>query len=290
MSQNRLRQIRRVLWITLALNFLVALAKLIYGYFTESLSMMADGYHSLLDGTSNIIGLVAVGFAAKPADDNHPYGHRKIEAIAAILISGMMFLSCYEILSKAYFRLSHTVTPEVTLWSFLIMLGTMTINLGVSRYEHREGERLSSQILTADSAHTATDFYASLSVMIALGAAYFQLFWLDIAAAILIALLVGYSGYKIVWESIHILIDTAPLDPEPIAQIALKIPGVQHCHHIRTRGHSKAIYMDLNIHVDPKMNIQSAHELSHQVIQNIKDKMPEVIDVVVHTEPATPHE
>lgn len=285
---KRAHAVQRVLWITLGLNFLVAGAKLLYGHTTESLSMVADGFHSLLDGSSNIIGLVALGFAAKPPDPKHPYGHQKIEALAAMVISGMLFWACYEIFSHAYRRYTQQVEPDVTLWSFIIMIGSMGINYAVSRYELNRGREYGSQILTADSAHTASDVWASLSVIVALLGVKFKIPHIDLIAASLIAVFVGYSGYKIILESLDTLLDRSLLDPDQVAALAQSIPGVSKCHNIRTRGHATAIYMDLNIHMDPALSLEEAHDLTHDVIQKIKNEIPEVIDVVVHTEPATP--
>lgn len=287
-GRARLKEIRKVLWITLLLNLLVAGAKWGYGNATQTLSMVADGFHSLLDGTSNIVGLIALGFAAKPADAGHPYGHRKIEALAAMAISALLFLSCYEIFTNAWERWSLGVHPQVTPWSFVIMLGTMVINFSVSRYEHRKGEEYGSQILHADSAHTASDVWASLSVIVALIGVLFKIPHIDIIAASLIAIFVGYSGYKIVVDSLDTLLDHSQLDPKEVITIAQAVPGVLHCHDIRTRGHASSIYMDLNIHLDPKLTLEAAHDLTHQVIAKIKEKFPQVVDVVVHTEPATP--
>ncbi|MDX1385978.1 MAG: cation diffusion facilitator family transporter [bacterium] len=286
--QQRLRAVRRVLWITLFLNFLVAGAKLGYGHYTKTLSMVADGFHSLLDGSSNIIGLIALGFAAKPPDKGHPYGHHKIEALVAIIISGMLFFACYEIFTNAYNRIHDKIYPDVTIYSFLIMIGTMAINYGVSRYELKKGLQYGSQILTADSAHTASDVWASLSVIIALIGIEFKIPYVDIIAASFIALFVGYSGYKIVVDSLNTLMDRSILEPKRVVQAALSVPGVLSCHNIRTRGHPSSIYMDLNIHVDPKLSLEDAHELTHKVIARIQEENPQVVDVVVHTEPATP--
>jgi cation diffusion facilitator family transporter len=201
---HRLSAIRKVLWLTLALNLLVAGAKLIFGYYTQTLSMMADGFHSVLDGSSNVVGLLALGFAGKRSD-NPEGGHHKIEAIASMFISGMLFWACYEIFSQAYQRVNLKVQPEVNAFSFAIMLVTLGINLWVSRYELKKGKEHHSQILTSDSAHTASDVWASVSVIVTLIGVKFNIPYIDIIAASLIALLVGYSGYKIVVESLDIL-------------------------------------------------------------------------------------
>jgi cation diffusion facilitator family transporter len=287
---KRSREVRRVLLITLLLNLLVCGLKLGYGYFTETLSMVADGYHSLLDSSSNIVGLIALFFAAKPADRGHPYGHRKVEALGAMFISGMLFWACFEIASSAWSRLHHRDLPEVTIWSFVIMVASMAINAWVSRYEHAKGHELKSQILTADSAHTRSDVFASLSVIIALIGIRLKWPWVDLAAAGLIAIFVGYSGYQIILESLNTLMDSAQLDPREVTGLVMKVPGVERCHSVRTRGNPLAVYMDLNIHVDPQLPTQEAHRLTHDVIAKIKREIPQVVDVVVHTEPSTPHE
>ncbi|MCC6272275.1 MAG: cation transporter [Deltaproteobacteria bacterium] len=287
---ERSREVKRVLWITLLLNLLVCGLKLGYGYATHTLSMVADGYHSLLDSSSNIVGLVALFFASKPADRGHPYGHRKVEALGAMFISAMLFWACYEIASSAWARLHDHQNPEVTVYSFLIMVGTMAVNAWVSRYEHRRGHELHSQLLTADSAHTQSDVLASLAVLVALIGIKFKIPYVDIGAAGLIAVFVGYSGYKIVLESLNTLLDSAQLDPRAVAQIVMQVPGIEKCHSIRSRGNATAIYMDLNIHVDPQLSTQEAHRLTHRVIAKIKEEIPEVLDVVVHTEPSSPHE
>ncbi len=284
----RTRQIKRVLWITLFLNLFVCVSKLAYGYATDTLGMVADGYHSLFDSSSNVVGLIAIQYASKPADTGHPYGHRKAETISTLIIAAMLFGACYEIGSGAYARFFDKTVPEVTLYSFLIMIGTMVINYGVSRYEGLKGRELRSQILMADSAHTRSDIFVSLSVIIALIGIKLGYVWLDGVAAIVIAVFVAFMGFRVIRESLGTLMDQAQLDPKAVCESVSSIAGVRDCHNVRSRGHSSAIYMDLNIHVDPAMTIQRAHELTHQVIAKIKTEFPQVIDVVVHTEPNLP--
>ena len=97
-------QARGVLIKTLLLNLLVASAKIIWGLLTHTLSMTADGFHSLLDGFSNVVGIIALSISSKPADPDHPYGHRKFEAMAAMLISFFIFLTSFEIITEAFQR------------------------------------------------------------------------------------------------------------------------------------------------------------------------------------------
>src|SRR5262245_22424584 len=100
-ASTRLASIARMMWIILGLNVMIALAKLVYGYRSGAISITADGLHSLLDGASNVIGVIGMAIARRPADSNHPYGHRKYETFAALAMAIMLFFSCYEIVSHA---------------------------------------------------------------------------------------------------------------------------------------------------------------------------------------------
>ena len=124
--RNRYRSIRNVLWAVLALNLAVALAKLVYGIMSHSAAMEADGFHSLFDGASNVIGLVGMWFASRPPDAEHPYGHAKFETFAAALIGIMLALAGYTVGRGAIDSLlGRGVPTEVTTISFAIMLGTL---------------------------------------------------------------------------------------------------------------------------------------------------------------------
>ncbi len=278
-------KITRVLLITFLLNLAVAVLKLFYGHVTSTLSMISDGYHSLLDSSSNLIGFLVIWIATKPADEHHPYGHKKAEAFGAMAISFLLFMACYEILNQAWIRFQHKLLPEVTIYSFIIMLGTMLINYWVSHYESLKGKELGSQLLSADAAHTKSDFYASMAVLFALIAVKLDFPIIDLLAAFVIVGFIAMAAIKIVMESSGALLDRAQLDETMVHQLVLSVPGIQDCHNIRTRGSKEYIYMDLNIHVDPNLNTLQAHALSHQVIDLIKSKIPTVVDVVVHTEP-----
>lgn len=203
-EQIRLVQIKKVLWITFGLNLLTAAPKLVYGHWTQSLGMVADGFHSLFDSSSNLIGLLALalmkGAAARRSDLP-----RKIEAVAAMGISLLLFVTVYEIVSQAYVRYHGGMPVRVTFWSFVIMAASMAVNFGVSRYEDRRGHELHSRILTADSVHTRSDVLASASVLASLGAVRLRWLWADAVAAVAISLLIAYSAYKIIAESLRVL-------------------------------------------------------------------------------------
>jgi cation diffusion facilitator family transporter len=132
-------QVRRTLWHVLVLNLIVAAAKIAVGLLTRSLAMIADGFHSTLDASSNVIGLFGNALAARPPDDSHPYGHERFETIATLAIGGLLLAAAVEIIRSVLQRLSTGGQPEVTAMSFAAMLVTLAVNVGTLFYERRVG-------------------------------------------------------------------------------------------------------------------------------------------------------
>ena len=287
-EQERYIQIRNVLLGILFLNWGVALAKIIYGRSIGSASMVADGFHSLSDGASNIIGLVGISISVRPADGDHPYGHKKYESFTAIAIALLLFIMGTEILRGAFSRLSNPIVPEVSLSSFGVMVITIIVNLLVVKFESKTGRRLESDILTSDALHTRSDIFVSLSVIITLVAVKLGVVWLDMVAAIVIAGLILRAGIQVLLRSSEVLCDRIIVDPSTITKIVVSIPGIQGCHKIRTRGRKDDIYIDLHMLVADKMPVEKAHELASQVETTLKKEIHGVSDIVVHIEPVTP--
>ena len=285
-NMNKFTQIRRILILILALNWLVALSKVIYGLITKCASMTADGVHSFGDGASNIIGLVGIWAASKPIDDDHPYGHKKFETFATLGIAIILFLAAIEIFREAISRVFHPVVPDVTSLSFIIIFATMVVNIFVMRYEHRRGQDLSSDILICDSLHTKSDIFASLAVIVTLISIKAGFAFLDTIVASVIAFLIAKSGIEILKRSSNVLCDANVLARSKIADIVSKISGVKSVHKIRTRGRKDDIYVDLHVIIDAKMHIDDAHELSHKIGTVLKEKILGITDVIVHMEPS----
>jgi len=289
MRTSRDREIQNVLWFILVLNALVAGSKLVYGQWTGTLSMWADGLHSMFDGASNVIGLIGMWAAAHPPDEAHPYGHRKFETFAAFAISVFLFLACFRILESSVARLNEPSVPQVTWVSFAVMLITIGINLFVTRFEQRKSTELKSEILHADSMHTLSDVYSSFSVLIGLGAVQMGLPILDPIMALLIAGFIGRTGFQILFETSRVLSDASCVDPRLVREIAMRIPGVKSCHSIRTRGLENHVFVDCHIQVQPEMTAERAHDLVHEIEDLIKKEMTEVVDIVIHVEPDAEH-
>ncbi len=286
---ERDRQVGRVLWIVLFLNLLVAALKLVFGFLSGAISMIADGFHSTLDGSSNIVGLVGMKVAGKAPDEEHPYGHRKFEALAALGISLFLFVTCYEIVTSVIGRLHESHHVDARPITFAVMVFTMVVNFFVTRYERRQGQALRSMILLADSKHTQSDIFASFGVLISLGAAALNVQILDLVVALGIAGFIAWSGYTIVAEAFSVLSDEQRLDPARVADIAAGVEGISEAHRIRSRGLPDDIHVDLHVHVPAQMTIGQAHALGHTVSKRIKEDIGGVTDVVVHVEPDEPH-
>lgn len=277
--------VRRTLIMIFALNLTVAILKGGYGLLTNSLSMSADGLHSLFDSSSNIIGLVGISLASRPPDREHPYGHAKFETFASVGIAVLLFSSCIHLILEAIDRFQNPSLPQVTQLSFAIMTLTLIINIAVSSYENMLGKRLNSSILVADSLHTRSDIFASIGVILGFVAIKMGYPLADPAIALFICILIAMTGLEILRESSWVLLDRAVIDERVIADLAGSVEGVSSCHDIRTRGPAGEVYMDLHIGVDPSLSMDRAHEVSKAVEMTIKSSIEGVRDVVVHLEP-----
>ncbi len=281
------RLVRRVLWVVLGLNWVVAAAKIVYGLISHSSSMTADGFHSLADGVSNLIGLVGIYFCSQPRDDDHPYGHKKYETLFALGIAAMLIFVAFNLGREGVHRLIHPVVPSVDRISFAVMILTLTVNIVVMTYEYRRGIALRSDILIADSLHTRADIFTSLSVIVALIASRLGYPILDPVITLVISGFIAWSAWGIIKQESGILCDAVAIaDPRKIIEVVLGINGVRGCHKLRTRGRLDDIHLDLHVQVDGNITLIQSHDLSHRIQADIVSAFPEISDVLVHIEPS----
>ena len=273
----------------LLLNLLVAAAKIVFGYLSGAISILSDGFHSLTDAASNVVGLVGVQAAKQPPDEDHPYGHRKYETVAAGLVTVFLLLVVVEVLRNAINNLSGRSTPhEVGTWSIVVMLVSIAINLFVVDYESRESRRLTSEVLLADAMQTRGDVWTSLTVIAALIGARAGLPILDPLAAIVVAGFIGHAGYQIARATTRILSDRIVIAEPDIEQVVMSVAGVLGCHQIRTRGTVDHVFLDLHVWLPAAMPLTQAHALSHVVKDRLIARYPQIVDAVIHIEPAPP--
>jgi cation diffusion facilitator family transporter len=283
---SRYAAVTRVLVRVLILNLGVAFAKIAFGYTTGAVSMLSDGFHSLTDGASNVVGLIGVKLARQPPDDDHPYGHRKYETVAAATVTVFLSLVVVEVLRNAFNHLTSRATPvEIPITSFAVMLVTIGVNIAVIVYEGRAAEQLASEVLLADAMQTRSDVWTSLAVMGALAGARLGLPILDPIAAILVAGVIAYSGYQVANATTGILSDRIVIADVDIERVVLDVSGVLGCHRIRTRGSTDHVFLDLHVWLPADMRLTDAHDLSHVVKDRLMSRYPQIVDAIIHIEP-----
>jgi cation diffusion facilitator family transporter len=278
-------QVRKVLIATLILNVLVALAKAVYGFITNSVAMVSDGFHSFFDGASNVIGLVGIWIASHPPDEKHPYGHKKYETLFTIIIAVMLFTTCFEILKKVYQSFHEDHKTQVTQVSFLIMIMTTGVNIFVMLYEKRKGKQLGSEFLIADAKHTKSDILVSLTVIASLVFSRLGYPHADVIVGLIITIFIARIGYEILKDASNVLVDTVCLNTRAIESLVNSLDGVRGCHDIRTRGSENSIYLDLHVLVGRNLSTEKSHEIADSIEETIKREFPAVVDIVVHVEP-----
>jgi len=283
--KDRQKQIQRILIAILAANLGVALAKYGYGLYANLVSMRADGLHSVTDGASNIVGLLALRLASAPPDERHPYGHRKFEVLASLAIGVLILFGMLQVLNAVFDSALNTSRPEIGPGGYAVALITLAVNLTVATVESRAGKRLNSMILTADARHTFSDSLATMGVLVAMILISYGWTSADIIATLVIVLMIMAAAWSIFKTGAASLLDEALLPPERLRSMVLSIPGVEACHALRSRGQPDFVFVDLHVLVDPDMTVRDGHHLSHEVSQHLLESFPEIAEVLVHTEP-----
>jgi len=266
---------------------LVAIFKIIIGIATKSTSITADAFTSVADGLSNVIAVLGIYFASKPEDENHPYGHAKIETVASLLIGLFLAYTGIKVMMEAVDKIKNPVHPDITAVSIVVMIFTLIVNGFVSYYEQKKGEELGSSILVSDALHTRSDIYVTIGVLITLfliktGAPVI----LDSIASIIISLLIFKTAYDVFVENTNVLIDARVVDNELIKETVFKnYESVKEIHKIRSRGTQNNIFIDMHVQVDPDMNVRQSHTLMHDIEKTIQKDINSNAHVIIHIEP-----
>ncbi|HEX6163134.1 MAG TPA: cation diffusion facilitator family transporter [Vicinamibacterales bacterium] len=282
---TRASEVSTVLYRVLFLNLIVAAAKIALGLSTGAVSVLSDGFHSLTDTASNVVGIIGVHIAGTPPDEDHPYGHRKFETMASVGILIFLIIVLREVLSVAWERFQTGGSPTITALTFVVMGATFAVNLAVVFYERSAGRRLQSEVLLADAHHTTSDLLTSATVIGALIGVKLGYLWLDPVAALVVAVFIGYACWEIFVSTSGILADRYVIPEEEIREVVKSVPEVIGTHHIRTRGSADFVFLDLHIWMDAAMPLDKAHSLSHVVKDRLMARFPQIKDAIIHIEP-----
>jgi cation diffusion facilitator family transporter len=286
MNIGNFKKIKQVLWIIMFANLAVALLKIIIGSAVKSASMTADGFHSLTDGSSNIIGLIGISLAIKPMDKDHPYGHKKFETLAGLFIAGMLLVIGGKIIIDAISRFLNPVSLHITLDSLITLLITLGINIFVCTYEYNKGKKLNSYILLSDSLHTRSDIYVSIGVLVTLICVKLGLPpIIDPIASLIVSIFILHASYEIFRSAGSILVDKAVIDTEKVKNLTLEFEQVKGVHNIRSRGSEDDVYIDMHILTEPNMSVEKSHALIHDIEKKMRNEINNNLQVFVHLEP-----
>lgn len=286
MERDNFSKIKQVLWIILFANLAVAILKIVIGGIIKSTSMTADGYHSLTDGASNVIGLIGINFASKPVDEDHPYGHKKFETLAGLFIAGMLLIIGGNIIYSAISRFINPVTPTVTFESLISLIITLGINIFVCTYEYNQGKKLKSNILTSDSLHTKSDIYVSIGVIVTLIGVKLGLPpVIDPIASLVVSGFILHAAYEIFKSTSDVLVDKAVIDISRVKEVCMEFKEIKGVHKIRSRGCINDIYIDMHLLTEPNMSVEQSHELIHDIEKRMQNEIDENIQIIAHIEP-----
>lgn len=286
--QEHYKNVKRVLWIILFANIGVALTKIILGTLIKSASMTADGYHSLADGSSNIVGIIGIRLASKPVDEDHPYGHKKFETLAGLFIAGMLFFIGGKVIYDGIIGFMHPIAPSITWESLIALIMTLGINIFVATYEYRKGKDLNSSILISDSMHTRSDIYVSVGVLVTLLGVRLGLPpMIDSISSLVVAGFIIRAAYEIFKDNSEVLVDAAVVNTDKIEAIARSFQQVKDVHKIRSRGTSSEPHIDMHIKVVPQTSVLDSHTLMHNIEDAIRVNIHKNAQVIVHIEPYT---
>ena len=281
--------VRKVTWVGLWLNLFLAAIKFIAGIYGRSQALVADAIHSLTDLTTDIAVIAGSHYWSRPPDENHPYGHRRLETLVTVFIGVVLIAAGIGIGWKAISALQekHSAPPG---WiAVFAALASIVCKESIYRWTAVTGRRAKSPALVANAWHHRTDALSSIPVLIAVAGARVFPSWsfLDHLGAAVVSIFILHASIKIIWPGLGELIDVgAPTDTcKKIRDIALKNDGVLQVHDIRTRFISSSIQVDLHIVVDGLITVREGHDIADDVKARIMDKIPEVLDVIVHVDP-----
>jgi cation diffusion facilitator family transporter len=270
--------------------------KIVVGLMTNSLGILAEAAHSGLDLMAAMVTLFAVRLSGKPADQEHHYGHGKIENLSALFETLLLLLTCawiiYESVQRLFFREAQVIP---SLWGFLVMATSIVIDYSRSRLLYRTARKYNSQALEADALHFSTDIWSSSVVILGLvgvklSDAFPGLRFLnkaDAVAALIVALLVIYVSLELGLRTVHGLLDQAPRGlSDQIKRAVESVPGIDDCHNIRVRTSGPNIFVDVHILVDAHQSLKDAHDLTEKAERAIRQVAPNA-DVTIHAEPVS---
>jgi len=281
---------KRVAGVSVIAAFFLTGFKLGIGLVTGSLGLLSEALHSGLDLVAAVITWFSVRISDKPPDKNHHYGHGKIENFSALIETFLLLITCAWIIYEAINRLvSGNTQIEVNVFSYLVVLTSIAVDIARSRALYRVARKYNSQALEADALHFSTDIWSSVVVLLGLVMAQFGWFFADSIAALAVAFIVLGVSWKLGKRATDVLLDRSPA--ALVAKLELLLnqsDRILRYHDLRVRSSGAENFIEVTIHVQPGLTLEKAHAISHLIEQQIIKEVPRSF-VHVHIEPDKHH-
>jgi cation diffusion facilitator family transporter len=284
----RYRQVRKVTLVGAVVDLLLGVVKILVGFAANSQALIADGVHSLSDLATDFLVLFAAKHAHRKADDEHPYGHGRIETVATVALGVALVIVALGICYDAVRRL---LDPGLLLHPGWLALAVAFISVVskeiIYQYTARVARRLRSKMLEANAWHSRSDAISSIVVVIGVAGSMAGFPYLDAIAAVAVALMIAKIGWDLLWKSLQELIDTAldPAEVDKIRKTILSVGSVRACHMLRTRHSGSDVLVDVHILVDPVLSVSEGHQIGESVRARLMESLEDVSDVTVHIDP-----
>jgi len=278
---------QRVALTSIAASGGLTIAKGVVGLATGSLAILSEAAHSLLDLAATIMTYFAVRVSGRPADEEHHYGHGKVESVTALAETALLFLLSGLVIWEAGHRLigGETHAVAATVWAFGVIVVSIVVDFFRARVLYRVAKETASEALEADALHFGSDMWSSAAVLIGLAAVLMGFPWADSAAAIVVALFICVAGWRLGRRTIETLTDTAPAGAgEQIKQIATRVAGVVAVDRVRVRPAGHTMFVDLDVAVSRTLPLDRVTAIKDRIVTAVRGEFP-TAETTVNSEP-----
>jgi cation diffusion facilitator family transporter len=284
----RYREVRKVTVVGGVVDLLLGIVKIVVGMTGNSQALLADGVHSLSDLATDFLVLFAAKHSHREADEEHPYGHGRIETVATVILGVALALVAIGICYDALRRMREPdLLGHPGMLALLVALVSVASKEIIYHYTLRAARRLRSNMLHANAWHSRSDAISSIIVVIGVAGTMYGFTYLDAIAAAAVGLMIAKIGWDLLWKSLQELIDTS-LEEDKVAAIRsaiLGVAGVRALHMLRTRRSGSDALVDVHILVDPGLSVSEGHMIGEHVRTRLIGEMDDVSDVTVHIDP-----
>ncbi|SNR97294.1 cation diffusion facilitator family transporter [Anaerovirgula multivorans] len=280
-------KMNRIIIITILINVVLVVGKLMAGYLANSKALLADGLHSASDVITSIGVIIGMAIARKPRDEEHQYGHERVETIVTFLLAIALLYTGTKIGLSTILSVINKEFVAPGMAALFMALASIAIKEFQYQITYKTGKEMNSGALIADAWHHRSDALSSVAAFIGIGGAKMGYYILDPIAGVIVSLIVIKVGFEIFKECFQQLIDVSIHleELEKLKDLILKQRKIYEINDIRTRRHGSKVFVDVRVSVDPDMDIYDGHTVTEEVEDIIRTEVKNVEDVIVHLDP-----